>query len=152
MLARLEAIRAHAAVAMGLAPSAEWATAHRPGTPKVSFVAPPADYISSASTPVAATAIDVLARIVSMGKLHHAYTGTGSIALAVAAALPGSIVADIVHTVPGQPGIPTRIGHVSGVLPVGAILEHTREGWRVERAILSRTARRLMEGSVFVPA
>jgi len=149
LLARLEAIRAHAAVAMGLAPSAEWATLHRPGTPKVSFVAAPADYTSSAGTPVAATAVDVVARIVSMGKLHHAFTGTGSIALAVAAALPGSIVANISHP---SPGIPTRIGHVSGVLPVGAILEHTHAGWRVERAILSRTARRLMEGAVFVPA
>lgn len=148
LLARLESIRAHAAVAMGLAKSAEDATRNRPATPKIAFIAAPAAYRSSGGTDIGRDHIDLVARIVSMGKLHHAFTGTGSIALAVAAALPGTVVAEVTRTLPG---VPTRIGHVSGVLAVGAILAQTRKGWRVEKAVMSRSARRLMEGVVFVP-
>ena len=96
LLARLEAIRARAAVAMGLTKSPEDATRNRPATPKIVFVAAPAAYRSSGSNAgvdIDKHSIDVLARIVSMGKLHHAFTGTGSIALAVAAALPGASIA-----------------------------------------------------------
>lgn len=149
LLARLEAIRSHAAVAMGLARSIEDATRNRPATPKIAFVAPPAAYRTSAGAEVAREEIDLLARIVSMGKLHHAFTGTGSIALASAAALPGTVVAEVARTLPG---VPTRIGHASGVMAVGAIVEETPKGWRVEKAVMSRTARRLMQGEVFVPS
>lgn len=148
LLARLESIRAHAAVAMGLAKSAEDATRNRPATPKIAFIAAPAAYRSSGGADIGRDHIDLVARIVSMGKLHHAFTGTGSIALAAAAALPGTVVAEVARTLPG---VPTRIGHVSGVLAVGAILARTRKGWRVEKAVMSRSARRLMEGVVFVP-
>jgi len=149
LLARLESIRAHAAVAMGLAKSADEATRHRPATPKIAFIAAPAAYRSSGGIDIGRDHIDLVARIVSMGKLHHAFTGTGSIALAAAAALPGTVVAEVTRTLPG---VPTRIGHVSGVLAVGAILAQTGKGWRVEKAVMSRSARRLMEGVVFVPA
>jgi probable AcnD-accessory protein PrpF len=153
LLERVEAIRAHAAVRMGLASSAEEATRSRPATPKVSWVGKPAAYRSSAGTEVPADSIDLLARIVSMGKLHHAYTGTGSIALAVAAAVPGTVVADVARTLPG---VATRIGHVSGTLAVGAEVS-CREGpgggrsWLVDKCVLSRSARRLMSGFVYVP-
>lgn len=149
LLARLEAIRAHAAVAMGLARSAEDATRNRPGTPKIAFIAPPAPFRTSAGVDLAKDQIDLLARIVSMGRLHHAFTGTGSIALAVAAALPGTLVAEVARTLPG---VPTRIGHASGILAVGAILEQTAQGWRVEKALMSRSARRIMQGEIFVPS
>jgi probable AcnD-accessory protein PrpF len=149
LLARLEAIRAHAALAMGLARSADDATRNRPATPKIAFIAPPSAYRTSAGVDLAKDQIDLLARIVSMGKLHHAFTGTGSIALAVAAALPGTVVAEVARTLPG---VPTRIGHASGVLAVGAILEHGPGGWRVEKAVMSRSARRIMQGEIFVPA
>ncbi len=149
LLARLEAVRARAAVAMRLARTPDEATRNRPATPKIAFVAAPASYRTSAGVDIDKTSIDVLARIVSMGKLHHAFTGTGSIALAVAAALPGTIVSEVARTLPG---VPTRIGHVSGVLAVGAGVERRGDGWHVDRAVMSRSARRLMEGVVFVPA
>jgi probable AcnD-accessory protein PrpF len=148
LLQRLESIRAHGAVAMGLARSAEEATRHRPATPKLAWVASPAHYKSSAGVDVERASIDVLARIVSMGQVHHAFTGTGSIALAAAAALPGTVVSEVTRTLPG---VPTRIGHPSGILTVGALLEMTKSGWRVEKAMMSRSARRLMRGQVFVP-
>ncbi len=148
LLARLEAVRARAAVAMGLARTVDEATRSRAATPKIAFVAAPAGYRGTAGVDIDKHGIDVLARIVSMGRLHHAFTGTGSIALAVAAALPGTVVSEVARTLPG---VPTRIGHASGVLAVGAVLDRHDGRWHVERAVMSRSARRLMDGTVFVP-
>jgi len=148
LLARIEAIRAQGAVRMGLAASAAEATAQRPHTPKVAFVAGPAGYTASDGKKIAAGSIDLLARIVSMGKLHHAMTGTGGVAIAVAAAIPGTLVNRLAP--PRADGC-VRFGHPSGTLTVGA--EARREGgqWVVTKALMSRTARRLMEGWVRVP-
>ena len=87
--------------------------------------------------------------LMSMGRLHHAFTGTGSIALAVAAALPGTVVAEVARTLPG---VPTRIGHLSGTLAVGADVSQRDGRWQVDKAVLSRSARRLMTGWVHVPS
>ena len=150
LLARLEAIRAAGAVAMGLAASPEEAMHKRPATPKIAFVAPPASYETSTGERLSADDIDVTARILSMGRLHHAFTGTGSIAAAVAAALAGSVVAQVVRQTPA--GEPIRIGHPAGRLEVGATVVRQGDEWIAEKAIMRRTARRLMEGSVLVPA
>jgi hypothetical protein len=150
LLARLEAIRAAGAVAMGLAATAADATAKRPATPKIAFVAPPASYETSTGSTLGADDIDVAARILSMGRLHHAFTGTGSVAAAVAAALPGTVVAAVKRDTP--PGEPIRIGHPAGRLEVGATVVQRGDRWVAEKAIMRRTARRLMEGSVLVPA
>ncbi|MEG1770951.1 MAG: 2-methylaconitate cis-trans isomerase PrpF [Comamonas sp.] len=151
LLARIEAVRAAGAVAMGLATSAAQATATRPGTPKLAWVAPPADYVASSGKAVPAQALDLLVRIVSMGKLHHAITGTGAVAVGAAAAVEGSIVAQALR--PGvAAGQDVRMGHTSGVLAVGAKAEHRPErGWVIGQVSLSRSARRLMEGVVLVP-
>lgn len=151
LLARCEAIRAHGAVAMGLAASAQEATASRPATPRLAFVAPPHAYTASNGRPIAQEDIDLLARFLSMGALHHALPGTGAVGLAVAAALPGTLA----HRIVGDKsagGRQVRLGHPSGTLPVGA--EMIREGaaWRVAKAIVSRSARRLMVGDVLIPA
>ena len=147
LLARIEAIRAEAAVRMGLAASAAEASTKRPHTPKVAFVAKPADYTASDGKKVAAGEIDLLARIVSMGRLHHAMTGTGGVAIAVAAAIPGTLVQKLAPRANGR----IRFGHPSGTLTVGA--EARKEGaqWVVGKALMSRSARRLMEGWVRVP-
>jgi len=153
LLEKLEAIRAHGAVQMGLASSAEAAISgkleRRPATPKLALIAPPASYSNSAGEAIEKTQMDVLARIVSMGKVHHAFTGTGAIALSVAAALPGTIVSEVARTLPG---VATRIGHPSGVLPIEAEIETLKSGWQVRRVLLSRSARVLMQGVVHVPA
>ncbi|MBX3500792.1 MAG: 2-methylaconitate cis-trans isomerase PrpF [Alphaproteobacteria bacterium] len=150
LLARCETIRAAGAVAMGLAKSADAATRERPHTPKLAFVSPPQDYVASSGKPVAAKDLQLCARILSMGKLHHAMTGTGAVALAVAAAIPGTIVERIVAG--RAPGASVRFGHPSGTLAVGAEAVKRGDEWVVTRAIMSRSARRLMEGWVRVPA
>ena len=148
VLARVEAIRAHAAVAMGLAASAHEATTRRPHTPKLAFIAAPAGYTASDGRVVAAADIDLLARIFSMGPLHHAMTGTGAIAIAVAAAIPGTLVS---LTSTAQTPVRVRFGHPSGTLTVGAEAHEAGGEWVVDKASMSRSARRLMEGWVLVP-
>jgi len=149
LLARGESIRACGAVAMGLVGSPEEATTTRPHTPKLAFVAAPADYRASDGRLVAADSIDLLARTFSMGRLHHAMTGTGAVAIAAAAAVPGTVVSRIAATnAAGQ----LRFGHPSGTLGVGARVERTGDAWQVTKVELSRSARRIMEGWVRVPA
>jgi hypothetical protein len=149
LLARAEALRAHAAVAMRLAASAEEASRSRPHTPKLAFVAAPADYAASDRRLVAAASIDLLARIFSMGVLHHAMTGTGAVAIAAAAAVPGTLVSRLAPA--GAHG-QLRFGHPSGVLSVGAEAVPDGDNWKVCKVLMSRSARRLMEGFVRVPA
>lgn len=148
LLARCEAIRAHATVAMGLAKTAAEATEKRPHTPKLAFVAPPASYVASSGKEVMAEDIDLCARILSMGKLHHAMTGTGAVAIAVAAAIPGTLVARVLGE--GR-RTEIRFGHPSGALSVGAEAMEADGTWTVTKALMSRSARRLMDGQVFVP-
>lgn len=150
LLARCEAIRAHGAVAMGLAARAEDATAHRPHTPKLAFVAPARAYQATDGSLITASAVDLTARILSMGKLHHAFTATGAVALAVAAMLPGS-VAWAALGAPVATGSEIRIGHAAGVMAVGATVVADHDRWRAEKVILRRSARRLMEGWVWIP-
>lgn len=148
LLARAEAVRALGTVMMGDARTPEEATAKRPHTPKLAFVARPAGYTASDGRVVATGSIDLLARIFSMGVLHHAMTGTGAVAIAAAAAIPGTIV----HRVaPAGPDGRVRFGHPSGTLRVGAEVRQHGVRWQVSKVMMSRSARRLMEGWVRVP-
>ncbi|AWV08535.1 2-methylaconitate cis-trans isomerase PrpF [Marilutibacter maris] len=147
-LARLEAIRAEAAVRMGLIADVAEA-ARRPLTPKIAFVAPAKDYVSSSGKPVRAADIDLLARAISMGKLHHAMMGTASVAIATAAAVPGTVV----HAAAGGDNRDAvRFGHPSGTMRVGAEVKQVDGQWVATKAVMSRSARVLMEGRVRVPA
>jgi probable AcnD-accessory protein PrpF len=149
LLALAETVRAHAAVAMGLVERAEDATRLRPHTPKLAFVAAPAGYTASDGRAVNAADIDLLARIFSMGRLHHAMTGTGAVAIAAAAAIPGTLVQRLAPI--GADGR-VRFGHPSGRLSVGAEACQRDGHWAVTKVLMSRSARRLMEGFVRVPA
>lgn len=149
LLSRVEAIRAHAAVRMELATSTEEATCTRPHTPKLAFVSAPKEYRASDGKLVAAEAVDLVARIFSMGQLHHAMTGTGAVAIAAAAAVPGTLISRLLGDTPYSS---VRFGHPSGTLTVGAHASHVADTWTVNKVTMSRSARRLMEGHVLVPA
>ncbi|WP_226469353.1 2-methylaconitate cis-trans isomerase PrpF [Luteimonas panaciterrae] len=147
LLDKAETIRAHGAVAMGLARSAEEAMRTRPHTPKLAFFAPPAEYKASSGKQILSSEIDMLARIFSMGRLHHAMTGTGAVAIASAAAVPGTVVSRLL----GKTVSCVRLGHPSGMLEVGAQAIEQDGAWRITQVAVSRSARRLMEGVVLVP-
>lgn len=146
-LAKFELIRAYGAVKMGLiADISEAAT--RQHTPKVAFVAPPADYISSSGKAVKAVNVDLLVRALSMGQLHHAMMGTAAVAVGTAAAVTGTLVN---LAAGGGAHEAVRFGHPSGTLRVGAQAELVNGQWTVTKAVMSRSARVLMEGWVRVP-
>jgi probable AcnD-accessory protein PrpF len=146
-LAMFEAIRAHGALRMGLIRSLEEA-ATRQHTPKVAFVALPADYVASSGKRIASGDIDLLVRALSMGKLHHAMMGTAAVAIGTAAAIPGTLVN---LAAGGGSRSTVRFGHPSGTLRVGAEARQVNGEWTVTKAIMSRSARVLMEGWVRVP-
>ncbi|MFP5305499.1 MAG: 2-methylaconitate cis-trans isomerase PrpF [Gammaproteobacteria bacterium] len=147
-LAMFELIRAHGALRMGLIKHVEEA-AKRQHTPKIAFVAPPRDYVSSSGKQVSAADVDLLVRALSMGKLHHAMMGTAAVAIGTAAAIPGTLVS---LAAGGRAHEAVRFGHPSGTLRVGAAAEQVDGQWVVKKAIMSRSARVLMEGWVRVPA
>ncbi|HZF82980.1 MAG TPA: 2-methylaconitate cis-trans isomerase PrpF [Burkholderiaceae bacterium] len=146
-LARFEAIRAWGAVKMGLIREVADA-ATRQHTPKIAFVAPPQDYIASSGKPVQAADVDLLVRALSMGQLHHAMMGTAAVAIGVAAAVPGTLVN---LAAGGGERTSVRFGHPSGTLRVGAEAVQVGGQWTVTKALMSRSARVLMEGFVRVP-
>jgi len=146
-LARFETIRAHGALRMGLIKTLDEA-AKRQHTPKVAFVGTPVDYVSSSGKTVLAGDVDVLVRAMSMGKLHHAMMGTASVAIAAAAAVPGTLVN---LAAGGGQRDEVRFGHPSGTLRVGAAANQDSGEWTVTKAVMSRSARVLMEGWVRVP-
>ncbi|UZE13838.1 2-methylaconitate cis-trans isomerase PrpF [Pseudomonas sp. B21-053] len=146
-LAMFETIRAYGALRMGLIKDLDEA-AKRQHTPKVAFVAKPADYVASSGKPIAAGDVDLLVRALSMGKLHHAMMGTAAVAIGTAAAISGTLVN---LAAGGIERNAVRFGHPSGTLRVGAEASQVNGEWTVNKAIMSRSARVLMEGFVRVP-
>jgi probable AcnD-accessory protein PrpF len=146
-LAMFETIRAYGAVRMGLIQHIDEA-ADRQHTPKVAFVAKPANYVSSSGKQVQANDIDLLVRALSMGKLHHAMMGTAAVAIGTAAAIPGTLVNIAAG---GGEREAVNFGHPSGTLRVGAQAQQVDGDWQVLKASMSRSARVLMEGWVRIP-
>jgi probable AcnD-accessory protein PrpF len=146
-LAMFETIRAHGAIRMGLIKQVE-ESAKRQHTPKVAFVAKPAAYVSSSGKQVGTGDMDLLVRALSMGKLHHAMMGTAAVAIGTAASIPGTLVN---LAAGGGARSSVRFGHPSGTLRVGAEARQVDGEWTVTKAIMSRSARILMEGWVRVP-
>ena len=147
-LARFETIRAHGALRMGLIEDLAEA-ASRQHTPKVAFVAPPADYAASSGKLITSRDIDLNVRALSMGQLHHAMMGTAAVAIATAAAIPGTLVN---LAAGGGERNSVVFGHPSGTLKVGASAVQRGGDWVVEKVVMSRSARVLMEGWVRIPA
>jgi probable AcnD-accessory protein PrpF len=146
-LLMFETIRAYGALRMGLISNVDEA-AKRQHTPKVAFVAKPADYVASSGKAIAAGDVDLLVRALSMGKLHHAMMGTAAVAIGTAAAISGTLVN---LAAGGIERNAVRFGHPSGTLRVGAEASQVNGEWTVNKAIMSRSARVLMEGFVRVP-
>src|SRR5690554_2080237 len=146
-LRMFETIRAHGAVKMGLIKDVAEA-GNRQHTPKVAFVAKPVDYVSSSGKQINAADIDVLVRALSMGKLHHAMMGTAAVAIATASAIPGTLVN---LAAGGGDRTEVTFGHPSGTLGVGAEAKEVNGEWTATKAIMSRSARIIMEGWVRVP-
>lgn len=146
-LEMFEKIRAHGALRMGLISHLDEAT-KRQHTPKVAFVAKPADYVASSGKAISVSDVNVLVRALSMGKLHHAMMGTAAVAIGTAAAIPGTLV----NLAAGGGNLDAvRFGHPSGTLRVGAQADQVDGEWQVKKAMMSRSARVLMEGWVRVP-
>ncbi len=146
-LQRFETIRAYGAIKMGLISDVSEAAA-RQHTPKVAFVATPASYTASSGKVIASDNIDLNVRALSMGKLHHAMMGTAAVAIGTAAAIPGTTVN---LAAGGGDRESVTFGHPSGTLKVGAQASEINGQWTVNKAIMSRSARILMEGWVRVP-
>ncbi|MGE1091897.1 2-methylaconitate cis-trans isomerase PrpF [Pseudomonas sp. OV221] len=146
-LQMFETIRAYGALRMGLISNLDEA-AKRQHTPKVAFVAKPADYVASSGKAVGAGDVDLLVRALSMGKLHHAMMGTAAVAIGTAAAISGTLVN---LAAGGVERSAVRFGHPSGTLRVGAEASLENGEWVVKKAIMSRSARVLMEGYVRIP-
>lgn len=146
-LARFETMRAYGALKMGLITDLKEAET-RQHTPKIAFVSPPKNYTASSGKAITTDDVDVLVRALSMGKLHHAMMGTAAVAIATAAAVPGTLVN---LAAGGGERDAVRFGHPSGTLRVGAKAEEVDGEWTAKAAIMSRSARLLMTGSVHVP-
>ncbi|WP_415901354.1 2-methylaconitate cis-trans isomerase PrpF [Neptuniibacter sp. QD29_5] len=146
-LARFETMRAYGAVQMGLISDISEAVA-RQHTPKIAFVAPATDYEASSGKQISANDIDVCVRALSMGKLHHAMMGTASVAIATAAAVPGTLVN---LAAGGGEREAVTFGHPSGTLRVGAAAEEVDGDWTAKKAVMSRSARVIMEGNLRIP-
>jgi 2-methylaconitate cis-trans-isomerase PrpF len=150
LLLRIGATRAAAGVAIGLADSIEEATHSVPSVPKIAFVTGPRPYFQLDGVLREAADVDLVARIMSMGQLHRAYALTGAICTTVAAQIPGTLVYEAVSERARESGS-LRLGHPSGVMDLSASIYKEGESWYVEKASAARTARRLMEGEIYIP-
>jgi hypothetical protein len=144
----LEDIRTQAAVRLGMAETAAQARDKVKAVPKIAMVAPPTPYRTTRDTPIDPEQVDLVARMISMGKTHRTFAGTSSMCLAVAAAIPGTVVHHIARRAfPDR----VRIGHPAGIMDVGAKVEPQGDDWHVESVTTQRTARRIMDGFIYVP-
>lgn len=150
MLARIEAIRAAAAVRIGLATDWVDAAKNSPAVPKIAFVAPPADYVMTSGVKMAAGDVDFLARIMSMGKLHASYAITGAVCTAGAAKIPGTVVNEVIPAGKAE-GDEVTMGHPGGSVTVKVKMEGEAARPSYVVATVYRTARRILDGQVYVP-
>jgi len=145
---RLEGIRARAAVQLGMAISVQHAMEQVKAIPKIAMVAPPTAYRTTRDSPVSAEQVDLVSRMISMGKTHRTFAGTSSMCLAVAAAIPGTLVHAVTRRALADR---VRIGHPAGIMDIGAKVQPEGADWRVESVTTQRTARRIMDGWIYVP-
>ena len=147
----LEEIRDHAAVLLGFAPDAATARTSAKAQPKVMMVAPPKGYRTTGGVELPAERIDLTVRMISMSKCHRTLAGTAGICTSVAAAIEGTVVHEVARAGSGASG-EVRIGHGAGVIDIGVKAERRPEGWHVVSVSTFRSARRIMDGRIYVPS
>jgi len=150
LLKRIEAVRAAAGVAAGIGKSPEEMTAKIPSVPKLAFVTQPKNYRRISGEICEAESVDLVAKIMSMGKMHRAYALTGAICTTIAAAVPGSVVREVLSPRGKDTGV-VRLGHPSGLIELAGRVVKEGDSFRADKVSSTRTARRLMEGYVLVP-
>lgn len=148
LLEKLETIRAYGAKKMGLIADIQEAK-NRQHTPKIAWVAPAKTYTASSGKVIEHHEIDLLVRAMSMGQLHHAMMGTAAVAIGTAASIDGTLVNQAAG---GGSITEVRFGHPSGTLLVGGECVKVNERWQAKKISMSRSARRIMVGQVFVPS
>jgi 2-methylaconitate cis-trans-isomerase PrpF len=144
----LEDIRARGAVQLGMADSVAQARDTVKAIPKIAMVAAPTSYRTTSNAAIGAEQVDLVSRMISMGKTHRTFAGTSSMCLAVAAAIPGTVVHAVARWALSER---VRIGHPAGIMDIGAKVRPEGEDWRVESVTTQRTARRIMDGVIYVP-
>jgi 2-methylaconitate cis-trans-isomerase PrpF len=144
----LEDIRARAAVELGMAESVAQAREKVKAIPKIAMVAPPSAYRTTSDAAIGAEQVDLMSRMISMGKTHRTFAGTSSMCLAVAAAIPGTVVHAVARRALAER---VRIGHPAGIMEIGAKMRQEGDDWCVESVTTQRTARRIMDGVIYVP-
>jgi len=146
ILAKIERIRSTAAEIIGIVDDRKKATNISPGVPKIAFVAKSKNYISSLGKEIKAEEINLIARIMSMQKMHHAYAATGAMCTAATAKIKGTVVNEVTKL----DGEEVTIGHPKGVIKIGVKIDSSSEkSPKVKEIIVTRTARRLMEGYAY---
>jgi 2-methylaconitate cis-trans-isomerase PrpF len=150
LLRTVEAVRGAAAVAVGLAESPAAALADSPYSPFFAIVSPPADYRASDGTSVSASETDILSRLLFMQKMHKTYPGTGSVATAAAVRIQGSVAHEALRPEARERTV-IRIGHPAGVMPAESETESGGDPPKFRKLAFYRTARRIMDGMVYVP-
>lgn len=150
LLDKLETIRARGGVAMGLFTEVSEAEKSQ-HIPKIAWVAPAQTYTASSGKEVHADDIDLVVRAMSMGQLHHAMMGTAAVAIAAAATTQGTLVNEAAGNGSSKELSQVRFGHPSGTLLVGGKTEQVEGRWQAKKVSMSRSARRIMVGQVFVP-
>lgn len=151
LLDRIEAVRGAVAVRLGMVETAAEAAARTPTIPKLYLVDPPADYVDANGRALRAVDFDLLGRGMSMGTPHQAYAGTVAVCTGAAVGIPGTIVHEVARARP-EGDLRLRIGHPTGLLSMEAKVERGPEGYRLVRSAVTRTARRIMDGTVYVPS
>jgi 2-methylaconitate cis-trans-isomerase PrpF len=149
--AALEEIRDLAAVRLGLAATPGEAHERARAIPKVVMVAPPTRYVTTDGAGVERSEVDLVARMLSMGKAHRTMAGTAAICTAVAAAIEGTVVHEVADPRVRDSGV-VRVGHAAGMLDIGVSVERRPGGWFARSVSTFRTARRIMDGRIYVPS
>lgn len=149
LMDKIEKIRSQAAVIFGLAEKAEDATAKSPYNPFFCIISPAADYVTFQGKSVKADDIDIVSRLLFMQRMHKTHPGTGTVCLGAASRIKGTIVNDMVNPQSADP-VKLRIGHPAGVIPVEATASFEDGNWKVTRAAIYRTARRIMDGQIYI--